>query len=66
LILCETWCLGALVAFSSFALSLARYLSVVLLQVRMEKVSPPFQGGVAGIPDYLMFTKFISRPGWLI
>jgi len=30
------------------------------------EVSPPFKGGVAGMPDYLMFTKLISRPGWLI
>jgi len=30
------------------------------------KVSPPFEGGVAGIADYLVFTNFISRPGWLI
>ena len=41
-------------------------LSIVLLQKRLEEVSPPFQGGVAGIVDYLMFTKLISRPGWLI
>jgi hypothetical protein len=25
-----------------------------------------FEGGVAGTIDYLMFTKLISRPGWLI
>jgi len=31
-----------------------------------EKVSPPFEGGVAGTIDYLIFTKLISRPGWLI
>ena len=37
------------------------------------KVSPrrsgagsPFEGGVAGKIDYLIFTRFISRPGWLI
>jgi len=30
------------------------------------KVSPPFEGGVAGTIDYLIFTKFFSRPGWLI
>jgi very-short-patch-repair endonuclease len=30
------------------------------------KVSPPFEGGVAGTIDYLIFTKFVSRPGWLI
>ena len=29
-------------------------------------VSPPFEGGVAGRLDYLLFTRFISRPGWLI
>jgi hypothetical protein len=28
--------------------------------------SLPFEGGVAGIIDYLIFTRFISRPGWLI
>jgi very-short-patch-repair endonuclease len=28
--------------------------------------SPPFEGGVAGTLDYLIFTSFISRPGWLI
>jgi very-short-patch-repair endonuclease len=33
---------------------------------RLEKVSPPFEGGVAGTVDYLNFTMFISRPGWLI
>ena len=33
---------------------------------RLQKVSPPFEGGVAGAIDYLMFTSFISRPGWLI
>jgi hypothetical protein len=32
----------------------------------LEKVSPPFEGGVAGTIDYLIFTKFIPRPGWLI
>jgi very-short-patch-repair endonuclease len=32
----------------------------------LEKVSPPFEGGVAGTIDYLIFTRFISRPGWLI
>ena len=37
------------------------------------KVSPrqggagsPFEGGVAGTIDYLIFTKFFTRPGWLI
>ena len=29
-------------------------------------VSPPFEGGVAGTIDYLMFTRFFPRPGWLI
>jgi hypothetical protein len=33
---------------------------------RLEKVSPPFEGGVAGTVDYLIFTMFISRSGWLI
>jgi hypothetical protein len=28
--------------------------------------SPPFEGGAAGTLDYLIFTNFISRPGWLI
>ena len=28
--------------------------------------SPPFEGGVAGTLDYLIFTRLISRPGWLI
>jgi hypothetical protein len=28
--------------------------------------SPPFEGGVAGPIHYLIFTRFISRPGWLI
>jgi hypothetical protein len=41
-------------------------LRVVLQMQRLQKVSPPFEGGVAGTIDYLMFTKFISRPGWLI
>jgi hypothetical protein len=30
------------------------------------KVSPPFKGGVAGTIDYMIVTRFISRPGWLI
>jgi hypothetical protein len=30
------------------------------------KLSPPFEGGVAGTLDYLIFTRLISRPGWLI
>jgi hypothetical protein len=33
---------------------------------RVEVFSPPFEGGVAGMTDYLDFTKLISRPGWLI
>jgi hypothetical protein len=33
---------------------------------RFEQVSPPFEGGVAGTLDYLIFINFISRPGWLI
>ncbi|HBQ82897.1 MAG TPA: hypothetical protein DD745_08455 [Bacteroidales bacterium] len=41
-------------------------LSIVLLQERIEEVSPPFEGGVAGMIDDLTFTRFISRPGWLI
>jgi hypothetical protein len=32
----------------------------------LEKVSPPFEGGVAGTTDYLIITRFISRPGWLM
>jgi hypothetical protein len=39
---------------------------VELLIRRLEKVSPPFEGGVAGAIDYLVITKFIPRPGWLI
>ena len=27
---------------------------------------PTIQGEVAGTTDYLIFTRFISRPGWLI
>jgi len=33
---------------------------------RLEKVSPPFEGVVAGTINYLIFTIFIPRPGWLI
>ena len=33
---------------------------------RLEKVSPPFEGGVAGTIDYLIFTNHFPRPGWLI
>jgi hypothetical protein len=32
-------------------------------QRRLENVSPPFEGGVAGTVDYLIFTMFIPRPG---
>jgi hypothetical protein len=32
----------------------------------IQKLSPPFEGGVAGTIDYLPFTKLISRPGWLM
>jgi very-short-patch-repair endonuclease len=32
----------------------------------VEKLSPPFEGGVAVITDYLIYTRHISRPGWLI
>jgi len=32
----------------------------------IEKISPPFKGGVAGTIDYLNFTRFTSRSGWLI
>ena len=41
-------------------------LMVVLKIGRLERVSPPFEGGVAGTIDYLIFTSLISRPGWLI
>ena len=48
-------------------------LRVELLIRRLEEVSPrqggagsPFEGGVAGAIDYLIFTKSIPRPGWLI
>jgi hypothetical protein len=34
--------------------------------VENEKVSPPFEGGVAGAIDYLTYTRLITRPGWLI
>ena len=47
-------------------LPIAVNLRIVLLKERIEEVSPPFQGGVAGKTDSLTFTKFISRPGWLI
>ena len=40
-------------------------LRVELLIRRLEEVSPPFEGGVAGAIDYLIFTKSIPRPGWL-
>jgi hypothetical protein len=39
----------------------------VIIEIQaLEKVSPPFEGGVAGIVDYQIFTTLISRPGWLI
>jgi len=41
-------------------------LRIVFLEECATKVSPPFEGGVAGRIDYLIFTKFFSRPGWLI
>jgi len=34
--------------------------------IQSRKISPPFEGGVAGTVVYLIFTMFISRPGWLI
>ncbi len=37
-----------------------------ILKEGVEIVSPPFEGGVAGTIDYLVFTRFASRPGWLI
>jgi hypothetical protein len=37
-----------------------------MLKKGIEEVSPPFEGGVAGISILLMFTELISRPGWLI
>jgi hypothetical protein len=37
-----------------------------ILNVENEKVSPPFEGGVAGAIDYLTYTRLITRPGWLI
>jgi len=46
---------------------------IVFLEECAAKVSPrrsgagsPFEGGMAGRIDYLIFTKFFSRPGWLI
>ena len=33
---------------------------------KISPVSPPFEGGVAGRIDYLIYTRLISRPGWLI
>ena len=38
-------------------------LRVELLIRRLEKVSPPFEGGVAGAIDYLIFTKSIPPAG---
>jgi hypothetical protein len=34
--------------------------------MRLEEISPPFKGGVAGRIDYLTFTRLNTRPGWLI
>ncbi len=31
-----------------------------------SQLSPPFQGGVARTIDYLIVTKLIPWPGWLI
>jgi hypothetical protein len=36
------------------------------VKLRAIIFSPPFEGGVAGTIDYLIFTRSISRPGWLI
>jgi very-short-patch-repair endonuclease len=44
----------------------SRQLKDIVFKGGVEKVTPPFEGGVAGIIDYLMFTRLISRPGWLI
>jgi hypothetical protein len=44
----------------------SRQLNGIVFMMGIEKISPPFKGGVAGMLDYLMFTKFNSRPGWLI
>jgi hypothetical protein len=33
---------------------------------KLVKLSPPFEGGVAGTIDYQVYISFISRPGWLI
>ena len=41
-------------------------LRVVLWQERLLEVSPPFEGGVAGTIDYMIYTKLYTRPGWLI
>ena len=37
-----------------------------ILSMENAKVSPPFEGGVAGTIDYLIYTRLIFRPGWLI
>ena len=39
---------------------------MLALKYRDRKVSPPFEGGVAGSLNYLICTKSISRTGWLI
>jgi hypothetical protein len=36
------------------------------VKLRAIIFSPPFEGGVAGTIDFLIFTRSISRPGWLI
>ena len=41
-------------------------LRLLFLKGMCIKVSPPFEGGVAGTIDFLIFTKLYSRPGWLI
>jgi hypothetical protein len=39
---------------------------LILKFMKFIILSPPFEGGVAGTLDYLIFTRLISRPGWLI
>ncbi len=48
--------------FEGIAVKIRKFLQ----QGMGRKVSPPFEGGVAGTIDYLIITRFISRPGWLI
>ena len=38
----------------------------ILFKGKGRLFSPPFEGGVAGMIDYVSFTRLISRPGWLI